>query len=105
MPGRCISHMSRRNAGAVAVTTLLGLLFGFLGLVEDDLYAVGVLILFLGGAGATVLVAEYLIRFIGSRRPPVLRFLLTLLVRTPTEGRAVVRAHDTTTGFADNGAP
>jgi hypothetical protein len=62
--------MSRRNAGAVALIILLGLLFGFLGLVEDDLYAVGVLILFLGGVGATVLVGEYVIRYFPSRRPP-----------------------------------
>jgi hypothetical protein len=65
-----MSRMSRRNAGLVALVILLGLLLGFLGLVEDDLYAVGVLILFLGGVGATVLIGEYLIRFISSRRPP-----------------------------------
>jgi hypothetical protein len=62
--------MSRRNAGAVALVILLGLLLGFLGLVEDDLYAVGVLLLFLGGIGGTVLAGEYLIRFISGRRPP-----------------------------------
>ena len=49
---------------------LLGLVIGFLGLVEDDLYAVGVLLLFLGGVGATVIVGEYLIRYVSSRRPP-----------------------------------
>jgi hypothetical protein len=70
LPGRCVSPMSRRNAGAVALVILLGLLLGFLGLVEDDLYAVGVLLLFLGGIGGTVLVGEYLIRFISGRRPP-----------------------------------
>jgi hypothetical protein len=62
--------MSRRNLGAVTLVILLGLLIGFLGLVEDDLYAVGVLLLFLGGVGATVIVGEYLIRYISRRRPP-----------------------------------
>jgi hypothetical protein len=62
--------MSSRNVGAVTLVILLGLVVGFLGLVEDDLYAVGVLILFLGGVGATVLVGEYLIRYLSSRRPP-----------------------------------
>ena len=59
--------MSSRNAGAVALVILLGLVIGTLGLVEADLYAVGVLILFLGGVGATVLVGEYLIRYVNSR--------------------------------------
>ncbi|HXC81714.1 MAG TPA: hypothetical protein VNV62_07650 [Trebonia sp.] len=62
--------MSRRNLGAVTLVILLGLVIGFLGLVEDDLYAVGVLLLFLGGVGATVIVGEYLIRYVSSRRPP-----------------------------------
>ena len=44
---------------------------GFLGLVEDDLYTVGVLILFIGGVGLAVLAGEYLIRYFGSRQPPV----------------------------------
>jgi len=61
--------MSSRNVGAVALVILLGLIVGTLGLVEDDLYAVGVLILFLGGVGAAVLAGEYLIRCV-SRRPP-----------------------------------
>ena len=59
--------MSSRNAGTVALVILLGLVIGTLGLVEADLYAVGVLILFLGGVGATVLVGEYLIRYVNSR--------------------------------------
>ena len=62
--------MSRRNVGAVGLVILLGLLIGVLGLVEADLYAVGVLILFLGGVGAAVLLGEYLIRYFSSRRPP-----------------------------------
>lgn len=70
MSERRIGCMSRRNLGAVTLVILLGLVIGFLGLVEDDLYAVGVLLLFLGGIGATVIVGEYLIRYIGSRRPP-----------------------------------
>jgi hypothetical protein len=61
--------MSRKNAGAVALVILLGLVVGTLGLVEADLYAVGVLILFIGGVGAAVLVGEYLIRYLSSRQP------------------------------------
>ncbi|HEY2505198.1 MAG TPA: hypothetical protein VGI58_01675 [Streptosporangiaceae bacterium] len=62
--------MSTRNVGSVGLIILLGLIVGFLGLVEDDLYAVGLLILFLGGVGACVLAGEYLMRHLGSRRPP-----------------------------------
>ena len=62
--------MSSRNVGAVALVTVLGLVIGVLGLVEADLYAVGVLILFLGSVGAAVLAGEYLIRYLSSRRPP-----------------------------------
>ena len=47
---------------------LLGLVIGVLGLVEADLYAVGVLILFLGGVGAAVLMGEYLIRYFSAKR-------------------------------------
>jgi hypothetical protein len=61
--------MSSRNVGAVAVIILLGLVIGTLGLVAADLYAVGVLLLFLGGVGAAVLAGEYLIRYVSSRRP------------------------------------
>jgi O-antigen/teichoic acid export membrane protein len=62
--------MSRRNVGAVALVILLGLVIGVLGLVEDDLYTVGVLILVIGGVGAAVVSGEYLIRYLRSRRPP-----------------------------------
>jgi hypothetical protein len=62
--------MSSRNVAAVALVILLGLVVGALGLVEADLYAVGVLILFLGGVGVAVLVGEYLIRYASRRRPP-----------------------------------
>jgi len=62
--------MSGRNAGAVALVILLGLVAGTLGLVQADLYAVGVLILFLGGAGGAVLAGDYLIRYLSRRRPP-----------------------------------
>lgn len=62
--------MSSRNAGAVALVVLLGLIVGALGLIEADLYAVGVLILFLGGVGVVVLAGEYLIRYVSGRRPP-----------------------------------
>jgi len=55
--------MSSRNMGAVALVIMLGL-------VEADLYTVGVLILFIGGVGAAVLAGEYLIRYVVSRRPP-----------------------------------
>jgi hypothetical protein len=62
--------MSSRNIGAVALVIALGLLVGTLGLVAADLYAVGVLILFLGGVGVAVLAGEYLIRYVSSRQPP-----------------------------------
>jgi hypothetical protein len=68
--------MSSRNTGAVApvasvaLVILLGLAVGALGLVAADLYAVGALILFLGGVGAAVLIGEYLIRYLASRQPP-----------------------------------
>jgi len=61
--------MSSRNAGAVALVTLLGLVVGALGLVAADLYAVGALIIFLGGVGLAVLVGDFLIRYVSSRRP------------------------------------
>ncbi len=60
--------MSSRNVGAVALVILLGLVIGTLGLVEADLYAVGVLVLFLGGVGAAVLIGEYLIRYFSAKR-------------------------------------
>jgi len=60
--------MSSRNVGAVALVILLGLVIGTLGLVEADLYAVGVLLLFLGGVGAAVLAGEYLIRYFSAKR-------------------------------------
>jgi hypothetical protein len=63
-------HMRSRNVGAVALVILLGLVIGVLGLVEADLYTVGVLILFLGAVGAAVLAGEYIIRYVNSRRPP-----------------------------------
>jgi len=59
-------HMNSRNVGAVAVVILLGLVIGVLGLVEADLYAVGVLILFLGGVGAAALAGEFLIKYLRS---------------------------------------
>jgi hypothetical protein len=62
--------MSSRNAGGVALVILLGLVIGSLGVVEDDLYTVGVLILFIGGVGAAVLGGEYLIRHLSGRQPP-----------------------------------
>jgi hypothetical protein len=62
--------MSSRNVAAVALVTVLGLVIGVLGLVEADLYAVGVLILFLAGIGIAVLAGEFLIRYFSSRRPP-----------------------------------
>ena len=62
--------MSSRRVRAVALVIVLGLVVGALGVVEADLYTVGVLILFVGGVGAAVLVGEYLIRYVSSRRPP-----------------------------------
>jgi hypothetical protein len=63
--------MRSRNVGLVGLVILLGLVIGTLGLVEDDLYTVGVLILFIGGVGLAVLAGEYLLRYFGSRQPPV----------------------------------
>jgi hypothetical protein len=62
--------MSGRNAGAVGLAILLGLVTGVLGLVAATLYTVGVLILFVGAVGAAVLGGEYLIRYLSSRQPP-----------------------------------
>jgi hypothetical protein len=62
--------MSGRKVGAVGLIILLGLVIGVLGLVEDDLYTVGVLLLCIGGVGVAVVVGEYLIRYFSSRRPP-----------------------------------
>jgi hypothetical protein len=63
-------YMSRKSVGTVALAILLGLVVGTLGLVANVLYTVGVLILFIGGVGAAVLVGEYLIRYLSSRQPP-----------------------------------
>ena len=62
--------MSGRNAAAVALVIVLGLVIFALGLVAADLYTVGVLILTIGGVGAAVLAGEYLIGYFGTRRPP-----------------------------------
>ena len=57
-------RMSSRNVGAVTLVILLGLVIGVLGLVEPDLYTVGVLLLTLGGVGAAALAGEFLIQFL-----------------------------------------
>jgi hypothetical protein len=62
--------MSGRNVGSVVLVILLGLVIGVLGLVQANLYTVGVLILFIGGVGAAVVLGEFLIRYLASRRPP-----------------------------------
>jgi len=62
--------LSGRSAGAVALVIVLGLVIGTLGVVEDDLYTVGVLILIIGAVGAAVLVGEFVIRYLSTRRPP-----------------------------------
>ena len=62
--------MSSRKVAAVVLVIGLGLIIGVLGLVTASLYTVGVLILFVGGVGAAVLIGEYLIRYISSRQPP-----------------------------------
>ena len=62
--------MRSRNVGAVALVIVLGLVIGVLGLIQADLYTVGVLILFLGAVGAAVLVGEYIIRYVSNRQPP-----------------------------------
>ena len=62
--------MRSRDLAAVALVILLGLVIGVLGVVVSALYTVGVLILFVGAAGAAVLAGEYLIKYFNSRRPP-----------------------------------
>jgi O-antigen/teichoic acid export membrane protein len=62
--------MSYRNLGSVALVIFLGLVIGVLGIVENDLYTVGVLILIIGGVGAAVIAGEYLIKRFSSRQPP-----------------------------------
>jgi hypothetical protein len=62
--------MKPKNVGTVALVILLGLVVGVLGLVQNVLYTVGVLILFIGGIGVAVLAGEYFIRYFGSRQPP-----------------------------------
>jgi hypothetical protein len=78
--------MSSRNVGAVALVILLGLVIGTLGLVEADLYAVGVLLLFLGGVGAAALIGEYLIRYFSAKRNALAR-LAQLGDRAELEGQ------------------
>jgi hypothetical protein len=62
--------MRSKNVGTVTLVILLGLAVGVLGLVVNDLYTVGVLILFIGGVGVAVLGGEYFMRHLGSRQPP-----------------------------------
>jgi hypothetical protein len=62
--------MKPKNVGTVALVIVLGLVVGVLGLVENVLYTVGVLILFIGGIGIAVLAGEYFIRYFSSRQPP-----------------------------------
>jgi hypothetical protein len=62
--------MRPKNVGTVALVILLGLVVGVLGLVENVLYTVGILILFIGGVGVAVLAGEYFIRYFRSRQPP-----------------------------------
>lgn len=62
--------MTGKNANAVALVILLGLVIGALGLVADNLYTVAVLVLFIGGVGAAVLAGDYLIRHLSSRQRP-----------------------------------
>jgi hypothetical protein len=62
--------MRPKNVGTVALVILLGLVVGVLGLVDNVLYTVGVLILFIGGVGVAVLAGEYFIRYFSSRQPP-----------------------------------
>lgn len=63
-------NMSTRNVGAVALVILIGLGVGALGLVAADLYAVGVLILFLGAVGVAVVAGDWMRRYLSRWRPP-----------------------------------
>jgi hypothetical protein len=60
--------MSRKNAAAVGLVILLGLIVFVLGWVAADLFTVGVLILVVGVVGLAVLAGDYVIRY-SSRRP------------------------------------
>jgi len=60
--------MSRKNAVAVGLVILLGLIVFVLGWVAADLFAVGVLILVVGVVGLAVLAGDFVIRY-SSRRP------------------------------------
>jgi hypothetical protein len=62
--------MRSAHVAAVGLVIALGLGIGALGLVQADLYTAGVLILFVGGVGVAVLIGEYLIRYLSTRRPP-----------------------------------
>jgi len=62
--------MNRKNAATVGLVILLGLIVFVLGWVAADLFAVGVLVLFMGGVGLAVLVGDYVIRYSNRRRPP-----------------------------------
>lgn len=56
--------------GAVILVILLGLGVGALGLVASDLYAVGVLILFLGFIGLAVAAGDRVLRYARRQQPP-----------------------------------
>lgn len=60
----------RANVGAVILVILLGLGVGALGLVASDLYAVGVLIGFLGFIGLAVVAGDRVLRYAQRQRPP-----------------------------------
>lgn len=62
--------MSTPNVGAAALVILIGLGVGALGLVAADLYAVGVLIVFLGAVGVAVVAGDKLMRYLSKWRPP-----------------------------------
>jgi hypothetical protein len=55
---------------AVALVILLGWALARSGLVAADLYLAGVLILFVGGIGLTVVAGDRLMRYAHNRRPP-----------------------------------
>jgi hypothetical protein len=55
---------------AVTLAILLGLGVGALGLLAADLYVAGLLILFVGGIGAAVVVGDQLMQYARNRRPP-----------------------------------
>ena len=62
--------MSSKNAAAVGLVILAGLVVFVLGWAVADMFTIGVLILTVGGVGLAVLAGDYFLRYTGRRQPP-----------------------------------